>query len=403
MSAHDMSDALEFAEAIERGRAQNVADWLDTPDEADDYIVDGLFEAGENVAIVGSAKAGKSFLALQLAICIAAGVPFLAHAVPRPRRVLMANLEISARQYKRRTRAMVEAFNIPREILAMNLFVENLKNEDITWSALRADALAVGAEVLMIDPFYQIFKGDEIDQESVIAAIDEMKEIQKSGVTLIMVYHAPKGFNGDRNLRDMVSGSSILVRYPEALLGILCHADAKELRVFDTVLRHPPIDEVTARFDGGVFVPDPTIAPIVESAASRKRLAEMASRHGVGQGSGGGKVGRPAQTQSAEERAAQLRIDIAGAIYHAGDSMLTRREVLAAVKVGMQAEKNDALNAMLRDGDLIMQYELMNRGGELVRVSPRQGGRTFVTTPTGAEKYKAKLMRGGEAAGNGSI
>jgi hypothetical protein len=403
MSAHDMSDVLEFAQAVERGRAQNVADWLDTPDEADDYIVDGLFEAGENVAIVGSAKAGKSFLALQLAICIAAGVPFLAHAVPRPRRVLMANLEISARQYKRRTRAMVEAFDIPREILAMNLFVENLKNEDITWAALRADALAVGAEVLMIDPFYQIFKGDEIDQESVIAAIDEMKEIQKSGVTLIMVYHAPKGFNGDRNLRDMVSGSSILVRYPEALLGILCHADAKELRVFDTVLRHPPIDEVTARFDGGVFVTDPTIAPIVESAASRKRLAEMASRHGAGQGSGGGKVGRPAQAQSAEERAAQLRIDIAGAIYHAGDAMLTRREVLAAVKVGMQAEKNDALNAMLRDGDLVLQDELVYRGGELARVSPRQGGRTFVTTPTGSEKYKAKLMRGKEAADNGSI
>ena len=403
MSAHDMSDALEFAEAIERGRAQNVADWLDTPDEADDYIVDGLFEAGENVAIVGSAKAGKSFLALQLAICIAAGVPFLAHAVPRPRRVLMANLEISARQYKRRTRAMVEAFDIPREILAMNLFVENLKNEDITWAALRADALAVGAEVLMIDPFYQIFKGDEIDQESVIAAIDEMKEIQKRGVTLIMVYHAPKGFNGDRNLRDMVSGSSILVRYPEALLGILCHADAKELRVFDTVLRHPPIDEVTARFDGGVFVPDPTIAPIVESAASRKRLAEMASRHGTGQGTGGGKVGRPVQAQSAEERAEQLRIDIAGAIYHAGDTMLTRREVLAAVKGGVQNEKNDALNAMLRDGDLVLQPELIRDGGELVRVSPRHGGRTFVTTPTGAEKYKAELMRGKEAAENGSI
>ena len=75
--------------------------------------------------------------------------------------------------------------------------------------------------------------------------------------------------------------------------------------------------------------------------------------------------------------------------------MLTRREVLAAVKVGMQAEKNDALNAMLRDGDLVLQDELVNRGGELVRVSPRQGGRIFVTTPTGAEKYKAKLMRGG--------
>lgn len=397
MSAHDMSDALEFAQAVERGRAQNVADWLDTPDEADDYIVDGLFEAGENVAIVGSAKAGKSFLALQLAICIAAGVPFLDHAVPRPRRVLMANLEISARQYKRRTRAMVEAFDIPRAPLQANLFVENLKNEDVTWSALRADALAVGAEVLMIDPFYQIFKGDEIDQESVIAAIDEMKEIQKSGITLIMVYHAPKGFNGDRNLRDMVSGSSILVRYPEALLGILCHADAKELRVFDTVLRHPPVDEVTARFDGGVFVPDLTIAPIVESAASRKRLAEMASRHGAGQGSGGGKVGRPA-TMSAEERAAQLRIAISGAIYYAGDNMITRKEILKAVGGGTQEEKNDVINSMLEDGDLVLQPQLTLDGGTLARVSLRQGGRTFVTTPTGAEKYKAKLMRGKEAA-----
>ena len=53
---------------------------LAEPDDAIDWIVDGLIAAGSMNMLAGKPKAGKSTLARQLAFCLATGTPFLGHA-----------------------------------------------------------------------------------------------------------------------------------------------------------------------------------------------------------------------------------------------------------------------------------------------------------------------------------
>ena len=52
-----------------------------------------LLENGTS-GISGSSNVGKSILALQFAVAVAMGVPFLTFKVPRPRRVLFVQFEM---------------------------------------------------------------------------------------------------------------------------------------------------------------------------------------------------------------------------------------------------------------------------------------------------------------------
>ena len=289
----------ETAAAIEAEHAatttcRDAAEWLGEPDEPDEPLVHELIEECEMVAVVGQSKSGKSFVAGQLGTCVATGKPFLGRETER-RRVYIANLEVSRKQYKRRLRMLCDALNITPDDLRGWLFVDNMKGETATWDRCREEAIRHGCKVVIIDPFYQIFHGDESDVAAVNDAVAEMKKYQQAGLTTIIVYHSPKGFSGDRQLIDMISGSSTLARFPEVIIGLLNHARNKQCRVIKYVLRnYAPPDDATIKFDNGMFTPADDIAPVVETANNRtsqaaKRTAEDIARvvkevlHTIGQ------------------------------------------------------------------------------------------------------------------------
>ena len=224
------------------GACVDAADWLNAEDEPDNPLVEGFIECGEVVAMVGQAKAGKSLLALQLAVCVAAGVPFLGKPCKR-QRAYIANLEVSAKQYKKRLRRVCRLLELNPEELRGWLFIDNMKGESASWKTALAMCQRHGCAVALLDPFYQIARIVETDEQQCLAAVEEMKAFARCGVTLCVVFHSPKGFSGDRQLIDMISGSSILARFPESVIGLLNHATEKTARVVDAVLRNYPPPE----------------------------------------------------------------------------------------------------------------------------------------------------------------
>jgi len=269
--------AATDAEHAARSTCVDAADWLAQPDEPDTPLIHELIEQGEMVAVVGQSKAGKSFISLEMAVCIALGLPFLERETVR-QKVYIANLEVSRKQYKKRLRRLVQALGIDPHELNGWLFIDNMKGESASWDWCRAEAARHGCTVCLIDPFYQIFKGDESDIEACQTAIDEMKVYQKEGFTLIVVFHSPKGFSGDRQLIDMISGSSILARFPESIFGLLNHATSKQCRVVKCVLRnYPPPEDQTIKFDEGLFRVCGDIAPDVETGQTRFKAAAQKS------------------------------------------------------------------------------------------------------------------------------
>ena len=225
--------AADEAEHAATSSCRDAADWLTEPDEPDEPLVHDLIECGENVAVVGQSKTGKSFVALQMGVCVATGMPYLGRETERAR-VYVANLEVSRKQYKKRLRKLCAALNVTPEDLRGWLFIDN---------------------------------GDENDVNAINEAMAEMKKYQKAGLTTIIVYHSPKGFSGDRQLIDMISGSSTLARFPETIMGLLNHASHDDCRVVKFVLRnYAPPDDATIKFENGMFVPADDIAPVVQTA-----------------------------------------------------------------------------------------------------------------------------------------
>lgn len=251
--------------------------WLiDEPDEPDNPLVSGFIESGEVFAIVGQAKAGKSLIALQMAVCIALGVPFVGKDCAR-RRVYVANLEVSAKQYKKRLRRICRGLNVNPADLRGRLFVDNMKGETASWETAMRGCKAHGCDVAMIDPFYQIARIAETDEVQCLEAVEEMKSFTKAGITLGIVFHSPKGFSGDRQLIDMISGSSILARFPEGVIGLLNHATDKTVRVVDAVLRNcQPPEPFSVSIAEGMLELAPEIEPDVATTRNAWKRTQRA-------------------------------------------------------------------------------------------------------------------------------
>lgn len=276
--AIDTTDKSPFGET-EPTRAETCKDaaaWLDEPDEPDNPLVSGFIESGEVFAIVGQAKAGKSLVALQMAVCIALGVPFVGMNCAR-RKVYVGNLEVSEKQYKKRLRRICKGLDVNPADLRGWLFIDNMKGETASWDTAMEECKAHGCDVAMIDPFYQIAHIAETDEVQCLEALEDMKAFTKAGITLGVVFHSPKGFSGDRQLIDMISGSSILARFPESVIGLLNHATEKTARVVDAVLRnYPPPEPFAVSIGEGMLELAPDIDPDVATSRNAWKRTQRA-------------------------------------------------------------------------------------------------------------------------------
>ena len=263
--------AADCADAAASGAVQ-ASLWLAEADSPEEPIVRGLFDAGDRVTIVGQSKARKSFFALQMAVSIATGGEFLGFDAEQ-RRVLLYNGEIRAAPYKKRLRRMVEQMRVDPGSLA-DLRIVNAADDSAsaTFETIRAEASRIGAQVVIADPAYLLIDGDESDQHAVKAAVRAMKLFSSAGITLVMVYHAAKGFIGDRQVIDRVSGSAIFGRDASTMITMCEHADTPDCVVVQTVVRnHPPIAPSTIRFTEGAFELAEGVAAVEKTSRTRTR------------------------------------------------------------------------------------------------------------------------------------
>ena len=351
---------------------KDAAKWLAEPDEPDDPLIAELIERGSLVAIVGPAKAAKSWLALILCVCVATGRDFYGRATKR-QVVYYANVEVSAKQAKKRLRAICRGMNIDTAELANWLHIDNLRGTTATWERCRSAAHTVCADVVVIDPFYQVFKGEERDETACLAAVEEMKKFLADGLTLFVVFHAPKGYSGDRQIVDMISGSSILVRFPENVIAILPHATDKDARVIDcSVLRdYAAPDPFCVRFEDGTLALAPDIQPILKGSKTTKAAK-----------SDDQKADENTKKDEAFKAAA---LEIANAHDMIGKTafleMLGRT---AAGTMGINARWYK-LKAMIESDELKEQPELERKpNGE---IGKKKRGLTYIVTPARAKEY----------------
>lgn len=161
------------------------------------WLVDNLW-ADQAVGFIGGMpKSGKTWLALELAVAVASGLPCLGRfAVRQKGPVLMYAAEDSAETIKHRTAGIAKARGVEDfERLALGLITEHALRLDHTehQQRLAATLEQVRPKLLVLDPLVRLHHSDENSAGDIAYLLDGLRQLQRRhAVAIVLVHHVRK-------------------------------------------------------------------------------------------------------------------------------------------------------------------------------------------------------------------
>jgi AAA domain len=161
------------------------------------WLVTGLW-ADEAVGIIGGEpKCCKSFLALGLAVAVAAGIPCLRRfAVPHPGRVLLYAAEDALHVVRVRLEGICAAAGLRLAELDVQVITAPCLRLDLEADRrnLAETVATLQPRLLVLDPFVRLHRIDENASGEVAPLLAYLRELQRRhAVAVIIVHHAKKG------------------------------------------------------------------------------------------------------------------------------------------------------------------------------------------------------------------
>jgi AAA domain len=166
------------------------------------WLVDGLWSEEAVGIIGGEPKCCKSFLALDLAVAVAAGIPCLRRfAVSRPGRVLLYPAEDALHIVRRRLEGICAAAGVALSQLDVQVITAPSLRLDLNADRARLDETVARLKprLLILDPFVRLHRIDENASGDVAPLLAFLRELQRRhAVAVAVVHHARKGASAIR-------------------------------------------------------------------------------------------------------------------------------------------------------------------------------------------------------------
>jgi putative DNA primase/helicase len=213
------------------------------------WIIEGVLERGANGAIVAEPKVGKSWLAVDMAICLALGVEFLGFRVPRPVKVAYVSREDNPSLTAWRFRHLFAAKEPGNpSLLENNLWINTrqqskqlLLDNTEQFSELIDDLGGVKPEFLILDVLNTLHTKDENDNTEMRQVFAKLDEIQREiGCGVAIVHHYNK--TGTGSMTQRMRGSSAIAGWCEFMIGIEIADTERKVRKmqFELKAAQPP-------------------------------------------------------------------------------------------------------------------------------------------------------------------
>ena len=200
------------------------------PPEQTEFLVEqGILPKAGRLLCAGKPKVGKSIFIDNLALSLAAGIPFLGRfKVDHPTRTLLLDRELSKWSLFSRLKALMDArpgYRAAEENLLIDH--DHLVRLDQRGAAEVLQQLVEqnGAEVLILDTAYKFFGGDVESSSSLMKGFEALdKVMHETGVSVILTHHLRKGQGGkgkentDVADPDAVVGSFLWTGWPNATI-----------------------------------------------------------------------------------------------------------------------------------------------------------------------------------------
>lgn len=327
--------AMEKQRQLEAGENKwlNGVTFIDTHPVLAPAVIDGLLRKGETANIIGSTKAGKSWMILGLALSIAQGRPWLGREVKQGKVALIDN-ELQAGTLSSRLSQVAHQMVVPKEVLEEFVLIRSLRGEPCGIGDLAPDMAMLADEgVVMVgmDAFYRLIpqgtsENDNAQMTLLYNKIDEYAST--TGAAFVLNHHASKGDQTTKGVTDVGSGAGAISRAVDTHLIIRPHKEP-ELAVLDAAVRSfPPVEPSSLRYE----------FPVWMESSEQPELAER-------------------KTQANTKQAAndeKGKTQILSALELAGDWVARRS---AARKSGMGAERFDRLVFTLVEDGLVVTEE----------------------------------------------
>jgi hypothetical protein len=278
------------------------------------WLVTGLWSEQAVGIIGGEPKCCKSFLALDLAVSVAAGTPCLRRfAVPRAGRVLLYAAEDALHIVRQRLEGICAAAGLALADLDVQVITAPTVRLDLAadCKSLEETVAKLAPRLLVLDPFVRMHRIDENASGEVAPLLAYLRELQRRhAVAVALVHHAKKGAGhvragqalrgssefhawGDSNLYLRRNGEELTLTVehraapamPAVTIELAQRADALALEVVD---RHAPqapaqssVDEriIAALADVDHPLPFPELRAVcrVRTATLYERLAALSA------------------------------------------------------------------------------------------------------------------------------
>lgn len=246
------------------------------------FYIEGWLPKPGKMIVYGRGKVGKSFLALQLARCIGSGEPFLGIGTSQGR-VLYLQFEIGMAILQHRLWNTGKAYP---DVFVGTSFAMKLDTRGGLDQLTRAVGV-VHPNVVILDPFYKMFQGEENQSHDVQIVFDNLDTIIEAFNCSIVVFH-----HGGKDLERGGRGSSVFEDWCDAYVEVKKNQD--KIRVTPKMLRHAelppePIDAILDNFEFRVVDRTPTIKEKVaewvkakgQTTINEMLLAELGSKRAI--------------------------------------------------------------------------------------------------------------------------
>ncbi|WP_130813024.1 AAA family ATPase [Olsenella sp. Marseille-P4559] len=194
-------------------------------------LIENTLRKGSVMLIGAAPKVGKTFLTAQMVVAFAMGTAVLGFSFTRCERILVVNTEMGAAEYDNRIIDAALSPEVAREVSRRVLIAHTDDDPELTVKDV-AEAICVSdcrPDVVIIDPIYPLFMGNENSNEDAKATLAYLKMVaSRTGAGVIYTHHFSKGAQDLKEARDRVSGAGTLGRNYAALWALTELAPGEE-------------------------------------------------------------------------------------------------------------------------------------------------------------------------------
>jgi RecA-family ATPase len=198
---------------------------METPPVLDEVLIDGIMRRGDKMCVAGASKSYKSFALVQLAIAVACGGKWFGWRCKQGR-VLYINCELRGESFRKRVWEVADKMDgVSVASIAENMDVWNMRGRTQPLKTSKEHIITQAEQrkydVVILDPIYKLFDGDENSAQDVSEFMLTMDELaMRLHASVVYCHHHSKGAKGGVSAQDRFSGSGVFARDCDELIDI---------------------------------------------------------------------------------------------------------------------------------------------------------------------------------------